>query len=119
MSDLPTKEELVEAGARAWHALKQERNILIRDLVPFELAVSRDDAVVAAILDAVLPLVMRGPAEEIRRLTLAYVNLLEIGRDRIIALGGDCDPVDVMEAGDPALHRARTVRQWAEKIGGG
>lgn len=45
--------------------------------------------------------------DEIRRLYAAYVRLLEIGRDRIIAAGGTCDPVDVMEAGDPALVRVR------------
>lgn len=45
----------------------------------------------------------------LEKLSLAYVNLLEIGRDRIIALGGTCDPVDVMEAGDPSLRAARDV----------
>lgn len=44
---------------------------------------------------------------ELRRLYSAYVNLLEIGRDRIVSAGGSCDPVDVMEAGDPALVRVR------------
>jgi hypothetical protein len=39
----------------------------------------------------------------------AYVRLLEIGRDRIMDLGGACDPVDVMEAGDPALRAARAL----------
>ena len=46
---------------------------------------------------------------ELRHLYRAYVSLLEIGRDRIIGLGGTCDPVDVMEAGDPALRRARAA----------
>lgn len=45
--------------------------------------------------------------DELRRLYAAYVRLLEIGRDRIIAAGGTCDPVDVMENGDPALVRVR------------
>jgi hypothetical protein len=35
------------------------------------------------------------------------VRLLEVGRDRIIAAGGTCDPVDVTESGDPALKRVR------------
>ena len=39
----------------------------------------------------------------------AYVNTLESGRDRIISLGGDCDSVDRMEEGDPALIRARAA----------
>lgn len=45
----------------------------------------------------------------LQKLVLAYVNLLELGRDRIIALGGQCDPVDVMEAGDPALRAAKAA----------
>jgi hypothetical protein len=36
-----------------------------------------------------------------------YVNMLESARDQIIALGGDCDSVDVMERGDPYLRKAR------------
>ena len=43
---------------------------------------------------------------ELRKLRRAYVNLLEGGRDRILQLGGDCDPVDVMEASDPYLRSA-------------
>lgn len=38
-----------------------------------------------------------------------YVGVLEHGRDRIIALGGTCDPVDVMERGDPHLRQVREV----------
>lgn len=45
----------------------------------------------------------------LRELILAHVNLLEIGRDRIIAFGGQCSPVDVMEAGAPALRAARSA----------
>ena len=37
----------------------------------------------------------------------AYVNLMENGRDRIIMLGGECDPVDVMESNDPNLRESR------------
>lgn len=51
---------------------------------------------------------------EVKRLVLDYVNLLETGRDRIIALGGSCDPVDVMEAGSPALRRAKALIAKAE-----
>lgn len=43
----------------------------------------------------------------LRDLYKAYVRLLENGRDRIVALGGQCDPVDVMERGDPYLRAAR------------
>ena len=35
-----------------------------------------------------------------------YVNTLEHGRDAILRYGGDCDPVDVMERGDPHLREA-------------
>lgn len=48
---------------------------------------------------------------ELRALYRAYVNVLETGRDRIVASGGICDPVDRMEEGDPALIR---VRQFLE-----
>jgi hypothetical protein len=51
---------------------------------------------------------------ELKSLRLAYVNLLEIGRDRILGLGGTCDPVDVMEAGDPALKSASAAIARAE-----
>ena len=43
----------------------------------------------------------------LKDLSRAYVSMMETGRDRIIALGGDCDPVDVMERGDPYLRKAR------------
>jgi hypothetical protein len=45
----------------------------------------------------------------LRLLMQAYVNTLEGGRDRIKMLGGDCDDVPTMEAGDPALRHARRV----------
>jgi hypothetical protein len=38
-----------------------------------------------------------------------YVNTLESGRDRIISLGGDCDPVDRMERSDPVLMHSRAI----------
>jgi hypothetical protein len=44
---------------------------------------------------------------EMKRFALAYVNLMEVGRDRIMSFGGTCDPVDVMERGDPALNRVK------------
>jgi hypothetical protein len=48
---------------------------------------------------------------ELKSLRRAYVNLLESGRDRILDLGGTCDPVDVMEAGNP--HLSSTVKAIA------
>jgi hypothetical protein len=47
----------------------------------------------------------------LKDLTKAYVNLLEVGRDRIVSLGGDCDSVEKMETGDPVLAQARAVIQ--------
>jgi hypothetical protein len=38
-----------------------------------------------------------------------YVGQLENARDRIVSLGGECDPVDVMERGDPHLRAVREV----------
>ena len=40
----------------------------------------------------------------LRRFRRAYVSLMETGRDRIISLGGSCDPIDAMEAADPELR---------------
>lgn len=44
---------------------------------------------------------------ELQHMVRAYVRLLEIGRDRIVDLGGSCDPLDVMEQGDPNLIQAK------------
>jgi hypothetical protein len=46
---------------------------------------------------------------DFKALYRAYVRMLESGRDRIIDLGGTCDPVDVMEANDVDLQAARRV----------
>lgn len=45
----------------------------------------------------------------LRKLIKGYVNTLESGAIAIQAYGGKCDPVDVMEAGDPHLREARAV----------
>lgn len=52
-----------------------------------------------------------------KRLMFAYVNTLESGRDRILSLGGQCDPVDVMEANDPALRAARALLAGGKRDG--
>jgi len=46
---------------------------------------------------------------ELQRMSRAYVSLMEAGRDRIVMLGGDCDPVDKMEGDDPNLRSARAA----------
>lgn len=46
---------------------------------------------------------------QLKNLHRAYVNLLEAGHDRIISLGGDCDPVERMERDDPYLRAAKAV----------
>ncbi|WP_368647766.1 hypothetical protein ABRZ00_12970 [Castellaniella ginsengisoli] len=46
----------------------------------------------------------------------AYVRLLDCGRDRILDLGGQCDPLDAMEASDPWLRDARAA--LAQEQGG-
>ena len=43
----------------------------------------------------------------LNKMNRAYVTLIENARDRIITLGGDCDPVDVMERADPNLLESR------------
>lgn len=42
----------------------------------------------------------------LKELCRQYIALMENGRNRILDLGGDCDPVDVMERGDPYLRQA-------------
>ncbi|EPM1620591.1 hypothetical protein L4P92_001751 [Pseudomonas aeruginosa] len=46
---------------------------------------------------------------ELKSLYRAYVRLLEAGHDRILSLGGDCDPVDKMESEDQNLRSAQAV----------
>ncbi len=53
---------------------------------------------------------------ELRALIRGYVSLMEIGRDRIVSLGGTCDPVGTMEAADPRLRSAQDV---LAQVGGG
>jgi len=55
----------------------------------------------------------------LRRLYQAYVRLLESGRDRIIDLGGTCDPVDVMERMDVDLIEARVMIDSRRDAGAG
>lgn len=50
-----------------------------------------------------------GLVEALESLVKGYVNLLEAGKDRITSLGGDCDPVPVMEHNDPWLRDARVA----------
>ncbi|MDA3306126.1 MULTISPECIES: hypothetical protein [Stenotrophomonas] len=61
-----------------------------------------------------VPAYLHAPAQavdlaEFKALYRAYVRLLESARDRILDLGGTCDPVDVMEANDVDLQAARRV----------
>lgn len=54
------------------------------------------------------------PASGLRNLYRAYVSMLESARDRILFLGGDCDPTEAMEWNDPALIAARKCLAVAE-----
>jgi len=56
----------------------------------------------------------RALLKALKDLARHYVLLMENGRERIIFLGGDCDPVDVMERGDPYLKQARDAIAAAE-----
>lgn len=44
---------------------------------------------------------------KLRDMDRQYVLLMENGRDRIVFLGGDCDPLDMMERGSPVLIALR------------
>jgi hypothetical protein len=56
--------------------------------------------------------------EALKRLERAYVRLLETGRDRIMDLDGQCDPLDRMVADDPDLRDARDAIAHAERLQG-
>jgi hypothetical protein len=70
------------------------------------------DAVIARSTPAAPGIDLREP---MRNLYRAYVRLLESGMDRITSLGGDCDPVDVMEANDIDLRAAREALDASPK----
>lgn len=47
--------------------------------------------------------------KKLKSMYRAYVNLLELGRDRIIDLGGTCDSLEKMETSDPQLRECRVT----------
>lgn len=54
-----------------------------------------------------------GLIEAMKMLMRGYVNTLEGGRDRIVFLGGQCDPLDKLEACDANLRIARNeLARW-------
>ncbi len=110
MSDLPSKEELVEAMKVA-HA--RWRNRPHRDMY-------------TAILDAILPLVMRGPVEALRDVDGVLDDwVCQYADDMVGDLSAARSAKRISENGGTLAYigtaraRARSVRQWAEKIGGG
>lgn len=64
-----------------------------------------------------LQLQVAGLVEALESLIKGYVSLLEAGMDRITSLGGDCDPVPVMEQNDPWLRDARAALAAHRKQG--
>lgn len=55
-------------------------------------------------------------AEQLKKMDVAYMRLLENGRDRILLLGGKCDPLDVMERNDVDLREAREALRRLEQL---
>ncbi len=102
-ADLPSTEP-------NWHIVTNASRMRVLAHVHIETGNDTDEA--NARLITVVPELF----EELKRLRLAYVNLLEIGRDRILAFGGSCDPVDVMEASDPALRAVDIIIAKAEDL---
>lgn len=78
-------------------------------------SIHEQDQCETAIANATLIAAAPELLDQLKKLRRAYVSLLESGRDRIINLGGTCDPVDVMEANDPNL---RDVAQIISKATG-
>lgn len=85
--------------------------VVIAKLDPGTVQAVHDSSLLVAAVNALPALLdeVEGMRGELQRLYQGYVNMLELGRDRIIALGGTCDPVDVMEEGDPVLRSARAA----------
>lgn len=59
-----------------------------------------------------------GLERALKSMVSGYMRLLQSGYDRITDLGGDCDPVDVMERGDAYLREARATLAAHRKQGG-
>lgn len=59
-----------------------------------------------------------GLKEALKSMVSGYMRLLQSGYDRITDLGGDCDPVDVMERDDAYLREARATLAAHRKQGG-
>ncbi len=93
MADLPTRAELIIATCQAGQANG--------------FYLTENEA--TAILDAILPLVMRGPVDALADIE-QRIETWETAVRKVI--GGR----EVKHGMD--LSRARSVRQWAEKIGG-
>lgn len=92
-----------------WHAATSSSShgdtMIIANRIPcVAIAYNEDTRANAALIAVALELLAA-----LKVLRRAYVNFLESGRDRTIALGGACDPVDVMEANDPWLREVSRV----------
>lgn len=59
-----------------------------------------------------------GLESALKSMVSGYMRLLQSGYDRITDLGGDCDPVDVMERDDAYLREARAALAAHRKQGG-
>lgn len=102
-----TREELIAL-------IQQEREAVGAGGV--SLMSSAKDAEIARLRGTIRALLAERDAlrEALADLVQGYVNTLESGRDRIVELGGQCDPVDVMEAADTYLRAARAALAQGE-----
>lgn len=114
MSDLPSKEELAKALAEKLASIDW---FVVDDT-------ERWEAVAGDLLDAVLPLVMRGAVEALEpseRWAGVLDEMIEMPGGKMVHSWADQNMAPLcresVKVGE--LRRARTVRQWAEKIGGG
>lgn len=105
-ADLNGLHKELDAAESALHAAEAESRIVNLENSVAAMRHTRDDMqrnliALQSRLDAVL---LAG-----RELDRAYVRLIESGRDRIRDLGGECDPVDVMERSDIDLRKFRAA----------
>lgn len=102
------------APPRPWtweeHELSEGYSCIVYDADGRKVELDHIDRNTAATVAATFDLY-----DALARLERAYASALHVGYERILALGGDCDPPEMMERGDSALISARAALAKAEE----
>jgi len=110
-TEIAGSRQTIERWKARYLNTKQEAVALKRDISDYIRIGNEQGTEIAEARGQIEHLDKRNEAlrRELGALMRGYVNLLENGRNRIMDLGGQCDPVDVMEARDPWLRDARVA----------